>query len=485
MQSTRELEKRVRRYLNDNQMLQEGDVICIGISGGADSVCLLHMLERFSRQSGDDVFPSFTLMALHVNHQLRGEESDADERFVRELCHLWKIPLVVLRFPVADLAEQHGVGLEEAGRMVRQEAFRDCLINHGATKIALAHQANDQAETFLFHAARGTSIGGLAAIRPVQQFEAASVIRPLLCLERTEIETWLTENGYSWRNDATNAEDTYIRNGIRHHVITYIEEHVNAQAVRHMADIAGDLAEADAFLKKETEKRAERLLESGEDPKSLRIREELIREEPFIQGRILLDAMEKISGRRKDLGRMQVQQLQRLFFLPVGSKTDLPYTMQAVREYAGVRLDRKDTAGSDEASKRVCAATEISVSGNGSCIWESWEFTWRVLPATEEIRPDTIPEKQYTKWLDYDKIRQNLVLRSRRKGDYLIVNTDGGKQKLKEYLINQKIPRDMRDQIPMLASGSEIWWVIGGRISETAKITRRTRWILEIKAFRI
>ena len=160
--------------------------------------------------------------------------------------------------------------------------------------------------------------------------------------------------------------------------------------------------------------------------------------------------------------------------------------MQAVRTYDGIKLFRKKAEDPSEKTDDAVGAPEISITGNGSGKWEGWEFTWRILSSEErKALPEVIPEKQYTKWLDCDKIRQNLGLRSRKTGDYLIVNANGGKQKLKDYLINRKIPRELRDHIPVLASGSEIWWVAGERISEAAKVTRETRQILEITASRI
>ena len=212
-------------------MIEAGDTVCVGVSGGADSICLLRILcayygnspEGTSEKEASGAVPAVRLAAVHVDHRLRGADSDADAAFVRELCRELQVPLRVFSYPVAEIAKERGIGTEEAGRLVRREAYRACMDELGARKIALAHQANDRAETFLFHAARGTSVAGLAGIRPVQPFSPERpdclILRPLLGVTRDEIEDWLRAHGYPWRTDATNASDAYARNVIRNRVI--------------------------------------------------------------------------------------------------------------------------------------------------------------------------------------------------------------------------------------------------------------------------
>ena len=492
--------EKVKQYMSRHQMTGPREAVCVGVSGGADSVCLLLLMKACLSGSGQ------TLSAVHVNHMLRGDEADADEAFVRDLCARLEIPLRVYRSPAARIAAREGIGTEEAGRLARQEAYRDCVTKHGATRIALAHHAGDRAETFLFHAARGSSLAGLAGIRPVQRFAAGPgkedmpemvIIRPLLCVTRTEIEAWLAEQGQTWRTDATNEEDTFVRNGIRHTVIPYLEEHVNAQAVRHIAEAAADLAETDDFLRGEAERRsarhvtevrtsAENREKNKKDPSGhmLRVEDSLIEEPAFLQGRILLDCMEALCGSRKDLGRTQVGQLRELFMSETGKQAVLPYGLRAVREYGGILLYTKA-----ERDPESGPAEDVPGTGPGTYCRNGWQFDVRVLKRDEAPvsgwflqDPPAIPEKKYTKWLDYDKIERNLCLRSRRSGDRLVVNASGGSRKLKDYLIDEKIPRMTRDGIPVLASGPDVYWVVGHRISEEGKVTAATERILEIRA---
>ena len=500
----------IRKYIQQYHMTAPGEAVCVGLSGGADSVCLLLVLrELCGRMEGlsctgmrePDGFP-VRLMAVHVNHCLRGEAADADERFVRELCGRYQIPLHVYRYPVADIAAEKGIGTEEAGRLVRQEAYRDCLNRHGATVIALAHHANDRAETFLFHAARGTSLAGMAGIRAVQPFSVsaeqsgggkrdrtARIIRPLLCVTREEIEAWLKKRGQTWCTDETNRDESYSRNAIRHTVIPYLERQINRKTVMHIAEASADLEDADRFLSEEAERRAVQCVLPVEN--GVRISRALLKQPDVIQGYILLDALEKAGGARKDLGREQVRQLRELFRMDRGKQIDLPYGLCAVRESEGIQISSRQEQPQEE-NGRGHIPDPVPVEGEGICFWNGWQFRIRILdgPAAEQAAAEkgdqirrlmgNIPRNKYTKWLDCDKIYGTLCIRSRQKGDRLIVNAQGGSRKLKDYLIDEKVPREERDGIPLLADGSRILWVIGYRIGEDVKVTEQTRHILEI-----
>ena len=479
----------IRNYIEQYHMIAPGDTVCVGLSGGADSVCLLLiLLELYSAQKNKaDGTGRVQIHAVHVNHQLRGNDADADEQFVRELCGRHDVPLYVYRFPVGNIAAEKRIGTEEAGRMVRHEAYRDCLENRGASVIALAHHANDRAETFLFHAARGTSPAGLAGIRPVQSFAGAdtALVRPILCLTRTQIEGWLSERGQVWRTDETNEDETYTRNVIRHEVIPVLESRINSRAVQHMAEVCADLEETDRFLREESLRREGKYIQAREN--ELQIREALLEQPPVLQGYILLNALEKIGGARKDLGRKHVRQLQELYGMQAGKRIDLPYDLHAVREYEGIRLYRAE-AGSAPKDREDPDGT-VPVIGPGTYLWNGWRFSVRIREVSRESSAgaggpcsDDIPRKKYTKWLDCDKIDGNLCIRGRRNADRLVVNAQGGRKKLKDYLIDEKVLRAERDRIPLLSSGDRIIWVVGHRISEDVKVTEKTRRILEITA---
>lgn len=569
MDLIREADAYIRRF----HMIDEGDVVIAGVSGGADSVCLLLVLNALREKR------SFHLAAVHVNHNIRGADADADEEYVRTICRERKIPLYVYSFPVTEIARREKRGLEETGRLLRQQAFRDAVCKAerlflseatgeradnpkrrrvteargrggaaGGVKIALAHHANDLAETALFQAVRGSSLAGLAGIRPVSRIDAAwddahakelihqqtpledgtawedarteelMVIHPLLFVRRREIEAWLREQNICWRTDATNLDEGYSRNCLRQRVIPYLEEHLNPEAVRHIRELAEDAAEADEYLHAEARKRESELVEVGSNGDGgviVFLKDAVMQEAEVIQRYILMDALEMVSGRKKDLGREQLRQLRELFSMSAGKGVDLPYGVRAVRRYDGIRLVRGDAAlscgsrdlsrgGTDlcsesrDLSRRdaelcterkdlSCRSSDLAqsaavpVTGEGTFFFRGWRFTCRQMrgyPGAEK----KIPLNRYTKYFDYDKIGTNIVFRTRLAGDRIAVTDTGQTKKLKDYFINEKIPRDERGEIPLLASGQRIFWVVGGRISGDCRITDKTKNILEITA---
>ena len=214
----------IRKY----GMIEKDDVVIAGVSGGADSVCLLFILCRLQERLG------FQVKVCHVNHGLRGREADADEEYVRNLCASMNVPCRIFREDVELIAVKRKQSLEEAGRTVRRAAFGTMCREDGGTKIATAHHRDDNAETVLLNIARGTGLKGLCGIRPVQ----GRWIRPLLDSDREQIETFLKEQGLSWCTDVTNEEDDYTRNRIRHNILPVMKEQINAGVVRHLEELS-------------------------------------------------------------------------------------------------------------------------------------------------------------------------------------------------------------------------------------------------------
>lgn len=468
------MRKRTLEYIRQYGMIVPGDVCLVGLSGGADSVCLLLLLEELAGTLGCRV------AAVHVNHNLRGAEALRDQAFCRRLCRERGIPLYEYSVQVEEEADRLGIGTEEAGRLLRRRVFADCMKAHGGTKLALAHHQNDLAETFLFHLARGTSLDGLAALRPVR----GEVIRPLLWAKRSGIEKYLTGRAVTWCQDSTNGTDAYTRNRIRRHVIPELEEQVNAGAVGHIAAVSGDILETSLFL----EDLAEELLERETQicrTEGIRVRVRLFRAgffaaPPLLQRKAAMKSMEEILGRRRDLTRKHLEMFLALWQNEVGSSCQLPGGLRARRTYEGVVLEdeiRADqTAAGGTQGEGTAERFVLPLPRQGSVQAGAYRVETRVLPWRGQI----IPQKTYTKWLDYDKIGQNAVLRTRRSGDYLVINAAGGRKKLKDYLIDSKVPREERDSLLLLAAGSEILWVVGLRIGESAKIGDSTRQMIQI-----
>ena len=449
---------KVEDYIRSHNMIQPGERVCLGLSGGADSVCLLLILNELKEKLG------FTLAAFHVNHGLRGAESDRDENYVREICGKLQIPLQVFAKDVAGLAEEKGLSLEEAGREARKEAAEEACTYFSAEKTALAHNRNDCAETLLFHLARGTSLTGLAGIAPV----SGRIIRPLLCLSREEIEEDLQAAGIPFMTDSTNEEDAFTRNRIRHHVLPVLKKEVNSRAVDHLFAAAEDIREAADYIRREAKEKAKTLV-GRQACGDARISDLLLKEPALIKRTVLMETLKDLAGTAKDLSRVHIRLLEELFSAASGSRLSLPCGLSAVREYGCIRIGRE----------RKPAETETQLLKiNGITRVGEAEFTAETIKI--ENFHEKITEKRYTKWFDYDKISGSVVIRTRSAGDRLVVDAAGRHQKLSDYFINEKVPSAERDSILLLARDDTVLWVTGMRMSEHVKVTDKTKTILKV-----
>lgn len=455
---------KVKDFVKENEMLARNCAVIAGVSGGNDSMTMLHLLRRLRE------IWHFHLRVVHVNHGLRGAEADRDQRMVETVCTKWNIPCSVYRYDVPELSVKWKLGTEETGRIVRRQAFdaetHKCRKQYAVVRTALAHNKNDLAETMLHHLARGTGLRGLCSLKPVN----GEVIRPLLCLERREIDDYIRECGIPSVLDSTNLEDEYTRNRIRRHLLPVMEREINAKTVEHMAETSRLLSEAEEFL---TDEAAQLAADYREPDGSYCLGEGFFQKKQILKSYGVRTILEKLSGRSRDLTQTHIRQVLELYSCRVSKRISLPYGLEAVRTYDGVILRKKiqqkpGTEGRKEQEIPLPATSEEVETPFG-------RFTIKVFSYSGE----KILEKKYTKWFDCDKINR-LVLRNRQPGDYMIVDDKGSRKKLKNYFIDMKIPQEKRDEILLLAEGSHIVWVVGYRISAFFKVTDETKHIMKI-----
>ena len=443
--------QKVKAYVKKWHMLQKEDSVIAGISGGADSVCLLFMLLKLQKKLG------FALMAVHVNHGIRGAEAERDEAYVKRLCRQWNVRLKVYRENVPAYAKEHGMTEEEAGRDIRRTCFCKVLKEWGGTKIALAHHENDNVETLLWNLCRGTGIRGLGGIAPVNDVW----IRPLLCVKRREIESYLKKRGISYCTDTTNADRRYMRNRIRMDVIPYLEDCVNTESVSHMGKTMERMYELEQYILEEVGQYKESCTGWKNGRRIIR-QTEYTKIPKALRDNVLHEILCETAGRRKDIEEVHIQMLRDLFTKQVGKRIDLPYGVTAIRTYEGVRFEKN--------------IPEASYAGD-----ENELFSIRVFD--REPGNVTFPEKIYTKWFDYDIIKNTVKIRHRIAGDSIVINRYGGRKKLKQYFTDQKVPQEDRDKIWIAADGDEVLWIVGYRQSQKYQITEKTTKILEIQYY--
>lgn len=452
--------KEVQEFIRKQNMIQEGDCVLAGVSGGADSMCLLLELLEFQKTC------PFTLKVIHIEHGIRGEASLADARFVQNFCKKYQVPFQLYCFDVKKIAVERKQTVEEAGRRIRYETFESAAQKEANSKIAVAHNLDDQAETILMNLARGSGLRGLGGIRPVR----GRVIRPLLNTTRKQIEAFLNSRGIGWRTDATNLEMEYTRNRIRLEILPLLTRYVNEQTVNHIAEAGIRLQRAEDYLQKQTEKLSETCVKAAEGKIYLR-RDDLKDQERLMQEYLIRSCLGKLVAGQKDIGGVHMEALLKLVAGETGKSLDLPGGVRALNQSAYLVFEKKDadsTAIPEEEETQILP---------GVTRWGGLCITAEILSYTGQI----IPEKKYTKWFDYDTINYALTIRTRRTGDYLQVHAEGGKKSLKKYLIGEKIPREERDRLPLLADGAHIVWVVGYRISERYKVTEHTKQILQIQ----
>jgi tRNA(Ile)-lysidine synthase len=476
--------QKVHAYIEEMQMLPRDCTVLMGVSGGADSLAMADILSRMAAEK------SVKLLAVHVNHGIRGEEALRDQQASGEFCRKRGIPYRIFSYDVPAFSAEKHMGIEEAGRFCRREAFT--LLKKELKKqnpcadirIALAHTQNDQAETVLHNLARGSGLRGLAGILPVSEDR----IRPVLCLKRGEIEEYCRERQISYMTDSTNLEDHYTRNRIRHHVLPMFEAEINAEAVAHIAQASAQIAQADAYLSSQ----AEKLLDAQEKIcGGYLFSGSFMQENVVLKSYAIMEGMKRLSGKQKDFTALHIRDILSLMEKEVGKCISLPCRLEAVRTCEGLALQIKKPQEKPCCGKRFFQNSADDNLPEDS--EEAGESAWPVRPGEclvcpfgvfqTEIFPYTgqkIEEKTYTKWFDYDKIKRSMTVRTRRSGDFLVIDREGRHKSLKRYFIDRKVPAEERGSIPLLACEAEILWIVGGRISEKYKITEDTRTVFQI-----
>lgn len=448
--------QRIRDYVKLHNMLGEQQIVVIGLSGGADSVCLAVVLKEMQQEYG------YTLKAVHVNHEIRGAEAEADEAFCREFCSRNDIQLKVVNRNVPSLAGQWHMSVEEAGRKVRYEAFYEAL-GDAVGRIAVAHHKNDNAETVIFNMVRGSDVGGLSGIKAVN----GNIIRPLLTVDRSEIESFLQERGQPYCTDSTNASNEYARNMLRNQVIPMLGS-INDRAVDNICAAADRLGEVAGFLERVTQAALRECVFYSEDavPPACKIElDKFYQYDRLVQENILYRVICSCAQAKKDIERVHVKCLLELAYKPTGKRINLPYGLVAEKEY-----NRLYIAGQD----RKKTGKDSSLCGKGSAAYDKdCEFDWKmhICYSREELEEfiqnngeEFIEKKFCTKEIDCGKIKNRLILRSRQPNDYIVIGREGQRKSVSRFFIDEKIPRRMRD-MPIVFDGNEAVWIVGRRLN--------------------
>lgn len=490
--------KKIYKYISEYKMLDDCHNLVVGLSGGADSVCLLSVLSVIVHDYIEEIGHEIHITAVHVNHGIRGEEAQRDETFAKRTADSMGIELVCFNLEIPKMAKQEGISQESAGRIARYRCFRQVAADRGMTdyRIAVAHHMDDQAETVLMHIIRGSGMAGLNGMRAV----SGDIIRPLLCVTREEILSYLKDNGLSYVTDSTNLDNEYTRNMVRNCLIPSMEK-LNPQLKTALNNLAKDSSECWDYVQRQVDEAARRYLVKGDGiaricfdiPGCYETGCEPVCEpeceldcEPVILRELIKKAYCHVHGDIVNLYRYHIDAVCGLKDCNTGKRVNLPGQITAVRNHEGI-LICSDGYLADMARKQAAREQYVEiplVDSNQGCV-ELPEgvyggFTtvkWRVLDKKEF---GNFENNDYTKYFDYDIIKNNLVFRFRKTGDRCRIDKYGHEKRLKQELIDRKIPVSMRDTVLLLASDQKVYWAVGVRRFEEFYVTDKTDRILEI-----
>lgn len=307
------LEEKVRKTIREFNLIEKNDSIVVGVSGGPDSMTLLSILLKLKEEFNLKIY------VAHVNHMLR-ENAIKDEEYVKEFCKKNNIEIFIKKANISEIAQKEKIGLEEAGRNIRYNFFEEVLKNTKSNKIAIAHNLNDKAETIIMNTLRGSGVSGLKGIEAKRK----KYIRPLIEIERHEIEKYCIENKINPRHDESNDDNTYTRNKIRNIVIPYIKNEFNPNIIKTLNRLSEIIKEEDEYVQSETEKIFKEILLTDEKNKIEFNPRKFNEQEKVIQKNLILLAIKKVKGSTQGIEKVNIDDIIKLCNNNIGNKLIRP-----------------------------------------------------------------------------------------------------------------------------------------------------------------
>lgn len=418
--------------MNFNTDIIKGDSVALAVSGGADSVAMLLFFVELQKKL------NLKISVRHFEHGIRGEESRSDARFVENLCSRLNVPFFMKSMDVPGFARENRLSIEEAARLLRYRFLTEAL----EEQVAVAHNLDDNAETVIFNLLRGSGSAGLKGIQRVTTINGKRIIRPLLDTKRAEIEKYLEELGESYRSDSSNGDSAYSRNKIRNEILPLLCE-INPKAKENIvrsADIIESLSIGDESM--------------------------LIKE-------LIHEWLKSYTLSAKDISYLHMEKIYKLLESAKNRETHIPGYVVARKENdlvlkKNLPLSQQKLLAKDKSREEGTRSFNLS-----------YEITFNVVEKRDNTK---ILKDTYTKQFDYDKILCGFSVRTCKEGDYFTIDSRGSKKSYRRYCIDEKIPADIRGDIPLIVDGSHILWAVGYRISEYYKVSAETKHILEITA---
>jgi tRNA(Ile)-lysidine synthase len=462
------LEQRVFDFIRQHHLVSAREKLVVAVSGGADSVCLLHILAKFKEQL------KIELHIAHLNHQLRGAESEADAEYVAGLARRLGIPATIERREVKAYQKKMRLSPEEAAREVRYRFLTDVAGATGAKRVAVGHTQDDHIETILMHLIRGAGTRGMRGLQPSTEWPSKTgnlaVIRPLLEVSHQETEGYCHQHQLTPRLDASNLSLSPLRNRIRQQLLPLLQSYNPgiAEALLRTGRIAGNDID---FLDKETAQLWAKIARQEDETVTLN-RKGLDRLPPTLKRYLLRSGAERLLGSAKDIEMRHIEEMMALLDRPAGKRLSLPGGLSFITGYDEYILTLDLAALSP--LPELEGETQLKIPGQTRL--PGWQVEAAIIEPQEMAEKDDL-----TVCFDLAKTGDKLMVRPRKRGDRFQPLGLSLPKKLGEFMIDARIPQNWRNNIPIVCSPEQIVWVVGWRIDERVKVNQKTKQVLRLE----
>ncbi len=439
----KKIEEKIFSFTDKNRLIEKGDSILIGFSGGADSRFVLYFLNKYAAKY------KIEIAAVHVNHMLRGKEAERDENFCRKVADEIGIEFYSKSVNVKSYAKKNKLSIEEAARILRYEVFEEIADKENFTKICTAHNMNDNSETVLLNLFKGTGTAGLSGIPP----KRGKIIRPLLAVTRDEIEDYLSSENIKFITDSSNADVNFLRNKIRREILPVVRSGINPQVDKAILNLSGIISERNVFIKNYADKLRVKLLEK--DSGKLKLKISL----PETDSTLLLNEIlrpELVGIFSFSPEYQDIEKIKDLINSQKGSVAAFRENLYGIREKNEVLFYRaKEHSGESEITFRLGEKVKTD------------DF--------ELIFKDNLNKEAGCEIISLDDLDETFILRKWKTGDKFQPLGMKGKKKISDFLTDIKIPSHERADVYVVENNNEIIWVVGYRISDKVKIKNNSR----------
>lgn len=462
-----------------HHMTAPGDRVLVGVSGGPDSMALLHLLSRLAPDL------NIRLGVAHLNHGLRGVSADRDAEMVRQAAEALQYPFHVTRSRVIKVKEKLGLSLEEAARRVRYAFFKKTMSDAGYNRLALGHQSNDNAEQMLMALLRGTGPRGLSGITPVR---AKCIIRPLINARRSQIESFVAQEGITCALDASNNDLRFVRNRVRHHLLPLMASDYNPRIQANLNQLADVMRTEEDWIDGITAAEYKKAALTRAKGTVTLSAESVSQMHPALARRLVRKAIADLTGTLRRITFSHVQSMLHLLTDGCGVKElHLPGGIRARRTDNRLTLTMADSCCrrtvEPAVERKPTPAIEISTPFPATVEIETMDIGLRFSTCLPDQLPRWADVDRNQAYLDLDRLALPLTVRPAIPGDRFTPLGAAGSQKLKKFFIDHRVHRQKRVMAPVLMDRQRIIWLVGHRIDDHVKVKSATSQVLRVEFF--